>query len=642
MKFLSKSICILIINFILSYPSLVLAEGENIFGWGNKLNDTSLFRSERNIIDIDAGPFHYCYILDNGELSCNGCITPKNDFGQCNTKKKPDDWNLEYGGLRTTSLPVSDVEVGYGISCVINNKSKLECFGCNPPRQNFMCKIPDDVDAIGVYHRKDQSLSLSEMHVCSILKDQTVRCWGCEQSHNFGQCDTPNISSIEFISTGFKHTCAVDSKNTIYCWGDNSLSELNSPKIDNVKQIVSGYGYNAILTENSEVIVWGDNAPTQCKKNKNCLGNIIKLDASDDYLCGITYDNKISCLKTNIQSKINDFNAKEEIYERQKYDWINDKELKNISISNGVTFVQTSSVLSDDEINSLPKIDIVNSEEEYFLNMEKLDYKHKNIEYDYKNHIGMLFTEIRAGAFKMGFCTNFIFCDPKITPKEGRYEKFETPQHKVKIKNNFQIGTFEVTIGEFKQYIRSMNLKENDFGVNYAPDYYPATLISWYDAQDFVNWLNETKPDDDYGVYRLPTEAEWEYAARAGSDSNLNHYGKYLGFTQLANCIDCFDMEQPGPTPTGHFEPNPWGLYDMLGNVDEWVQDCVDDKNGYKFTPRNGDAHEMENCTSRGARGGSWEYTNGTLRVTWRDYYPPEAKTWEQGFRVVRELAPNP
>ena len=143
--------------------------------------------------------------------------------------------------------------------------------------------------------------------------------------------------------------------------------------------------------------------------------------------------------------------------------------------------------------------------------------------------------------------------------------------------------------------------------------------VSWDDVQSFIDHLNAKTG----GNFRLPTEAEWEYAARAGSTTKFS-WGKSVG-TNRANCTYCDGSDDFNYTvnPVGSFAPNAWGLHDMHGNVREWVQDCYNDS--YDGAPSDGSAWESGDCGRRMARGGYFHSWPDGIRSSTRtiDSYMP-------------------
>ena len=135
----------------------------------------------------------------------------------------------------------------------------------------------------------------------------------------------------------------------------------------------------------------------------------------------------------------------------------------------------------------------------------------------------------------------------------------------------------------------------------------PVINVSWDDAQAFVGWLSQETGES----YRLPSEAEWEYAARAGTETRYS-WGDEIG-TNRANCDGCGSQWDDRQTaPVGSFPPNPFGLHDMHGNVGEWVEDCWNDS--YRSAPADGIAWLSGDCDRRLSRGGSW-WSPRTIRA---------------------------
>jgi formylglycine-generating enzyme required for sulfatase activity len=215
----------------------------------------------------------------------------------------------------------------------------------------------------------------------------------------------------------------------------------------------------------------------------------------------------------------------------------------------------------------------------------------------------------------------------------------------VKIKNPFYLGTYLVTQAEWEAVM----------GNN--PSYFkgddlPVEKVSWDDVQEFIKKLNETEGTD---KYRLPSEAEWEYACRAGtttrysfgdSESQLGDYAWYAENSGLrppkkgdffgSDKNDLFSYDWKGKThPVGQKKPNSWGLYDMHGNVWEWVQDKWHDR--YNGAPTDGSAWDA-NGTYRVYRGGGWDRLTGSCRSAIRFSNVLGDRFNNLGFRLLKEL----
>ena len=159
----------------------------------------------------------------------------------------------------------------------------------------------------------------------------------------------------------------------------------------------------------------------------------------------------------------------------------------------------------------------------------------------------------------------------------------------------------------------------------------PVVNVSWRDAEAYTEWLaSETGQP-----YRLPTEAEWEYAARAGSLTTY-WWGNRMQ-QNVAVCADCgSEWDGKQTAPVGTFPANSWGLHDMTGNVDEWVADCYADN--YEQAPLDGSAYTERACQDRVMRGGSWFEINRLIRPASRYRHPQESTRNSWGFRVALDV----
>ena len=161
----------------------------------------------------------------------------------------------------------------------------------------------------------------------------------------------------------------------------------------------------------------------------------------------------------------------------------------------------------------------------------------------------------------------------------------------------------------------------------------PVINVSWEDAQSYVKWLSEQTGH----AYRLPTEAEWEYAARAGTTTAYS-WGNDVG-RNLANCDGCGSQwDEDRTAPVGSFPPNAFGLHDMHGNVREWVEDCWNAS--YSGAPTDGSAWRSGDCGNRVFRSGDWLWFSGSLRSADRDSNAPGYRSNGNGFRVARTFTP--
>ena len=235
-----------------------------------------------------------------------------------------------------------------------------------------------------------------------------------------------------------------------------------------------------------------------------------------------------------------------------------------------------------------------------------------NLETLASSYSGMEFVLIPPGEFDMG-----------SSSEEKDRSDSESPVHKVIIKNPFYMGKYSVTQ---KQWKKIMGNNPSHF----KGEDRPVERVSWKEVQEFVKKLNAAEGTD---KYRLPSEAEWEYACRAGTqtryffgddESKLNEYAWYA--------------ENSGSKthPIGRKKPNPWGLYDMHGNVWEWVQDKWHEN--YNGSPSDGSAWEDGDVSFRVSRGGSWYCNASSCRSASRFRRDPESRFSNLGFRLLREL----
>lgn len=273
---------------------------------------------------------------------------------------------------------------------------------------------------------------------------------------------------------------------------------------------------------------------------------------------------------------------------------------------------------------------------------------------------------IPAGQFVMG-CN-----EQRAEPEADGCAEDQKPTHEVKVPA-FGLSKTEVTLAQFREFVTATNYKtsaeqqgacfgdpsgkgewDEIAGATWQKpgftqtEQHPVTCISWVDAQAYIKWLNkETKAN-----YRLPTEAEWEYAARSGNYDQPYPWGKTgdEGCTAanmadqalkksipdwsgaLAKCDD----GQVYTAPVGSYQANSYGLKDMQGNVWEWVQDCYHDS--YEQAPTDGSAWEVDECTNKALRGGSWFGEPGLISPSDRFGFEQDTADFSLGFRLAKSL----
>ncbi len=205
----------------------------------------------------------------------------------------------------------------------------------------------------------------------------------------------------------------------------------------------------------------------------------------------------------------------------------------------------------------------------------------------------------------------------------------EKPAHRVSISEPFAIGKYEVTVEQWEACVaaKACSSVNNNNG---RPKNTPVRDVSWDDAQQYVKWLSQVSGKE----YRLPTEAEWEFAARGGTSTRY-WWGEQM-LPGNANCKACGEpWSQEGPAPVGSFTANPYGLHDMNGSVWEWVSDCW--HNSYKGAPTNGRSWDTPNCRDRVIRGGSWRDDASYMLSSTRFKYAASVRYSQNGFRVARD-----
>lgn len=270
---------------------------------------------------------------------------------------------------------------------------------------------------------------------------------------------------------------------------------------------------------------------------------------------------------------------------------------------------------------------------------------------------------IPRGTFMMG------------SPQRGRVQaSAEQPQHEVTLARGFALARAEVTVGEFRAFVRSSGyVPDSDrlggasvydetngrmqmrSGVDWQDDYAgqrakandPVVNVSWNDANAYAQWLSKRTGQH----YRLPTEAEYEYAERGGTTTlywwgdgtppreveNLTGSGdRSPAHRSWANAFRNYSDNYWGPAPVMSFQPNPFGLYDIDGNVSEWVADCWHEN--YVRAPTDGSAWLNPGCSERVIRGGSWGSAPDQDRSAFRMGAAADSRSGRVGFRVVRDL----
>ncbi|MEY9234055.1 formylglycine-generating enzyme required for sulfatase activity [Bradyrhizobium japonicum] len=229
---------------------------------------------------------------------------------------------------------------------------------------------------------------------------------------------------------------------------------------------------------------------------------------------------------------------------------------------------------------------------------------------------------IPAGSFMMG-----------SPPTENDGRDYERPQHIVTIAQPFAVSMLELTFDEWDTCVTYGNCSRGVSDSGFGRGKQPVINVTFDDAHRYAAWLSQITGK----TYRLLTEAEYEYAARAGTRT-IYPWGDDIGKNN-ANCNGCGSKwDGRGTAPAGSFAPNGFGLFDMVGNVWEWLEDCFHDN--YDGAPADGKAWiEEGDCKRRMVRGGPWDGTPNDLRSSNRNWSTTGNRYFALGFRIVRVLA---
>ena len=227
---------------------------------------------------------------------------------------------------------------------------------------------------------------------------------------------------------------------------------------------------------------------------------------------------------------------------------------------------------------------------------------------------------VPAGSFQMGDLS-------------GKGIGWERPVHEVTIDYSFAVGKYEVTFDEWDACVAAGGCSYRPPDNGWGRGTRPVLNVSWRDAQKYVKWLSRETGK----LYRLLSEAEWEYVARAGTTTDY-WWGNNIG-TNNANCNGCGSLwDDKSTAPVGSFAANAFGLFDTAGNAHEWVEDCGNDI--YKGAPTDGRAWTSGICGRRVLRGGSWDSDPEFVRPAYRSWLKPSSRLYSYvlGFRIARML----
>lgn len=228
-------------------------------------------------------------------------------------------------------------------------------------------------------------------------------------------------------------------------------------------------------------------------------------------------------------------------------------------------------------------------------------------------------------------CPEMVVVQPgSFTMGDAAGDRSEKPAHRVTIRKPFAIGKYEVTLAQWNACVQA-NVCRAITDTSGLSDKSPARDISWVDAQRYVGWLSKLSGQ----TYRLPTEAEWEYAARAGTGSRY-WWGEKMQ-PDKANCKGCGgEWNNDTPANVDAFPANPFGIYGMNGGVWEWVEDCW--HKSYAGAPSDGSAWPDSDCRENVIRGGSWRNDSTYAHSASRFTYDTAVRYVLNGFRVAKSL----
>jgi formylglycine-generating enzyme len=277
---------------------------------------------------------------------------------------------------------------------------------------------------------------------------------------------------------------------------------------------------------------------------------------------------------------------------------------------------EQSALSSDDESSSLPIYTEWPFDAEEALHRQEETAETLDIPVEKENEIGMKFRLIPAGEFMMG------------SPEDEEYRDNDEAFHRVQITKPFYLGVCEVTQGEWEAVMGTTPWRGEDYAIEGVD--YPATYVSWEDVQEFCRRLSAREGKS----YRLPTEAEWEYACRAGSTTAFCFGDSYSGLGEYAWYDEnTWSAGREHPSEVGLKQANGWGLHDMHGNVWEWCEDWFDE-DYYEDSPID-DPTGPPAGGYRVFRGGGWDGGPWICRSAHRLRLAPAFRYLSLGFRVA-------
>jgi formylglycine-generating enzyme required for sulfatase activity len=227
-------------------------------------------------------------------------------------------------------------------------------------------------------------------------------------------------------------------------------------------------------------------------------------------------------------------------------------------------------------------------------------------------------------------CPELVVVPPGDFVMGSNDTPYEKPERTISIRRPFAIGRREVTFAEWDQCADAGACKHRPDDHGWGRGDRPAINVSWDDSKIYLAWLSQKTGQR----YRLPSEAEWEYAARAGTKTPF-WWGRDAG-SGHAQCDTCASPANPKIVAAGSFRPNGFGLYDTAGNAAEWVEDCWNDN--YRGAPKEALAWATGDCRLRVLRGGNFTSKASEVRSSARFRYDSDVRYYANGFRIVRDL----
>jgi formylglycine-generating enzyme required for sulfatase activity len=562
--------------------------GDNTFGQSN--TPTDLGACSR----IAGGYYHTIALRSDGGVRCWGY----NSNGEC-------DVPADLG-------PCSSVAGGGYHSIALRSDGVVRCWGNNGYGQ---CDTPADLGACS-------SIAGGELHTIALRSDGVVRCWG---NNGYGQCDTPaDLGPCSSVAGGFSNTIAIRSDGGIRCWGRNNYGQLNTPAdLGACSSIAGGYYHSIAIADPPPIDTDGDGRPdstdncptianpTQADCNNNGIGDVCEiaagtLDVNHDTIpdtcqciADLFFDNQVNGVDLGIllgqwgQMGLADLDGSGVVNGADLGMMLGAWGQCAVTLPSWATLVEPipdPAVVTDATLRAA-------------ITASGLAWRVR----DTATQMEMLLVPPRT--FVMG-CT---------WSNQGGCNSNESPTHSVTLTQAFYLGRYEVTQG---QWVAKMG--SNPSGVQGPSDSasHPVEQVSWNTIQGYLSVTG----------MRLPSEAEWEYACRAGTTTAFNNGSSDDATVWMIAWYSPFAGSQTHAV--GGKAANALGLHDMSGNVYEWVNDWYG-STYYSVSPSTNPLGPVSG-TSRVLRGGSWYGGANSVRSSYRHALTPDFSSRIIGFRVAR------